>query len=90
VFLVRSPVAYHSAGSRWGTATLKFYDRRDNLGAAPNILSVPRQLGGQPTGTARVTAARRAFCLAFSITQRDVVPSAELDAGRKPCAVWLA
>jgi hypothetical protein len=32
VFLARSPVAYHSAGSRWGTATLKFYDRRDNLG----------------------------------------------------------
>jgi hypothetical protein len=31
VFLVRSPVAYHSAGTRWGTATLKFYDRRDNL-----------------------------------------------------------
>jgi hypothetical protein len=37
-----------------------------------------------------ITAARRAFSPAFSITQRDVVPSAELDAGRKPCAVWLA
>ena len=35
VFLVRSPVAYHSAGSRWGTATLKFYDRRDNLARTP-------------------------------------------------------
>ena len=31
MFLVRSPVAYHSAGFRWGTATFKFYDRRDNL-----------------------------------------------------------
>jgi hypothetical protein len=31
VFLVRSPVAYHSAGSRSGTATLKFYEGRDNL-----------------------------------------------------------
>jgi hypothetical protein len=38
----------------------------------------------------RVTAARRAFSLAFSITQRDVVPSTEPDADRKPCAVWLA
>jgi hypothetical protein len=28
VFLV---VAYHPAGSRWGTATLKFYEGRDNL-----------------------------------------------------------
>jgi hypothetical protein len=36
------------------------------------------------------TAARRTFSLAFSITQRDVVPSAEPDADRKPCAVWLA
>ena len=24
-------MAYHSAGFRWGTATFKFYDRRDNL-----------------------------------------------------------
>jgi hypothetical protein len=31
VFLVRSPVAYHPAGSRRGTATLKFYEGRDNL-----------------------------------------------------------
>jgi hypothetical protein len=31
VFLVRSPVAYHPAGSRWGTATLNFYEDRDNL-----------------------------------------------------------
>jgi acyl dehydratase len=37
----------------------------------------------------RRTAARRAFSPAFSITQRDVVPSAELDADRNPCAVWL-
>jgi hypothetical protein len=40
--------------------------------------------------TAQNEAARRAFSLAFSITQRDVVPSAEPDADRKPCAVWLA
>jgi hypothetical protein len=39
--------------------------------------------------TSRISAARRAFSLAFSITQRDVVPSAEPDADRKPCAVWL-
>jgi hypothetical protein len=31
VLLVRSPVAYHPAGSRRGTATLKFYEARDNL-----------------------------------------------------------
>jgi hypothetical protein len=31
-----------------------------------------------------------AFSLAFSITQRDVVPSAKPDADREPCAVWLA
>ena len=31
-----------------------------------------------------------AFSPAFSITQRDVVPSAEPDADREPCAVWLA
>jgi hypothetical protein len=37
---------------------------------------------------ARITAARRAFSLAVSITQRDVVASAELDADRKPCAMW--
>ena len=30
---------------------------------------------------------RRAFSLAISITQRDVAPSAEPDADRKPCAV---
>jgi hypothetical protein len=34
VFLVRSPVTYHSAGFRRGTATFKFYDRRDNLALA--------------------------------------------------------
>ena len=27
-------MAYHPAGSRWATATLKFYDRRDNLSRA--------------------------------------------------------
>jgi hypothetical protein len=31
VFLVRSPVAYHPEGSGRGTATLKFYEGRDNL-----------------------------------------------------------
>lgn len=31
--VVRSPVAYHSAGSRWGTATLKLYKDRDILPA---------------------------------------------------------
>ena len=31
-----------------------------------------------------------AFYPAFSITQRDVAPSAEPDADREPCAVWLA
>jgi membrane protein len=31
-------VAYHSAGSRWGTATLKFYDRRDNLVAVFSVI----------------------------------------------------
>jgi hypothetical protein len=31
VFPVRSPVTYHPAGSRWGTATLKFYEGRDIL-----------------------------------------------------------
>jgi hypothetical protein len=31
VFLVRPPVAYHSAGIRWGTATFKFYEGRDIL-----------------------------------------------------------
>jgi hypothetical protein len=34
VFLVRSPVAYHSAGTRWGTATFKFYEGRDILSPA--------------------------------------------------------
>jgi hypothetical protein len=43
-------------------------------------------IGTKPT---LAQAARRAFSLAFSITQRDVVPSAEPDADRKPCAVWL-
>jgi len=33
-----------------------------------------------------ITAARRAFSPAFSITQRDVVPSAEPDADCNPCA----
>jgi hypothetical protein len=46
-----------------------------------------------PTGTEPIStpnqAARHAFSPAFSITQRDVVPSAEPDADRKPCAVWL-
>jgi hypothetical protein len=41
-------------------------------------------------GEASRTAATRAFSLPFSITQRDVVPSAEPDADRKPSAVWLA
>ena len=31
MFLVRSPVAYHPVGPRWGTATLKFYEGRDIL-----------------------------------------------------------
>jgi hypothetical protein len=31
VFLARPPVAYHSAGTRWGTATFKFYEGRDIL-----------------------------------------------------------
>jgi hypothetical protein len=46
-----------------------------------------RQLGR--LGLGAISAARRAFSLAFSITQRDVVPSAEPDADRNPCAVWL-
>jgi hypothetical protein len=49
-----------------------------------------QQLRLIPADTRADQAARRAFSLAFSITQRDVVPSAELDADRKPCAVWLA
>jgi hypothetical protein len=42
-----------------------------------------------PTTKARISAALRAVSLAFSITQCDVVPSAEPDADRNPCAVWL-
>jgi hypothetical protein len=41
-----------------------------------------RQDQARNGGSARVL-------LAFSITQRDAVPSAEPDADRKPCAVWL-
>ena len=41
VFLVRSPVAYHPAGSRWGTATLKFYEGRDILTGCPCPLCGP-------------------------------------------------
>jgi hypothetical protein len=54
----------------------------------------PRSVAGEEVrskvGLPPVTAGRRAFFLTFSITQRDVVPSAEPDADRKPCAVWLA
>jgi hypothetical protein len=53
--------------------------------------SPARQIAGsvcpkQPPGTLRSahrTAAPRAFSLAFSIIQRDVVPSAEPDADRR-------
>jgi hypothetical protein len=43
------------------------------------ILPVSTQIGGSG-----------AFSPAFSITQRDVVPSGKPDADREPCAVWLA
>jgi hypothetical protein len=43
-----------------------------------------------PIASPSRTAARRAFSLTLSITQRDVVPLAGPDADRKPCAVWLA
>jgi len=46
--------------------------------------------GSSRPETAHIAAGVRAFSLAFSITQCDVVPSAEPDADRRPCAVWLA
>jgi hypothetical protein len=53
-------------------------------------LCMPELMAAKLAAAAPNTAARRAFSLAFSITQRDVVSSAEPDADRKPCAVWLA
>jgi hypothetical protein len=57
--------------------------------AAPSIQICASHVLTSIQAISRRSAARRAFSLAFSITQRDVVPSAEPDADRKPCAVWL-
>jgi hypothetical protein len=48
VFLVRSPVAYHPEGSGRGTATLKFYEGRDNLVRSRNQTIVTRLTRDQP------------------------------------------
>jgi len=42
----RSPDTYHSAGNGRGTATLKFYEGRDNLvpGSSPALLTITGEL----------------------------------------------
>ena len=78
MFLVRSPVAYHSAGFRWGTATFKFYDRRDNLeqGHSPRMQGTslldsagrPGTKGGGPACRPRATLPGRLWLFIPEIT----------------------
>jgi hypothetical protein len=59
VFLVRSPVAYHSAGSRSGTATLKFYEGRDNLKAGRERYEQIRRLARSASESFDASGARQ-------------------------------
>jgi hypothetical protein len=54
VFLVESPETYHSAGLRWGTATLKLYEGRDILiGPVGRPLPPRRTRGSSESGRPR-------------------------------------
>jgi hypothetical protein len=64
---------------------IKMIFRAGCSGSTEHLICTPPLAWHRPA--AAVQAARRAFSPAFSITQRDVVPSAEPDADRNSCAV---